>query len=996
MSNRKKRLLTAVISSVVLLVAPGSASAYVYWSNSGGAPTIGRANTDGSSANQSFLSGLTGTPAFMDLQGDWVYWGTSGSAGPIGRAKVSGSSSTPSFMTFSSNARTGVEVTGTRIYWSDNTKKVLWADPSCPDPPATSTCKRANVATFSSGTAYPVDLAYSGGYAYWSQGSSIYRLAVSEATPVASLTATANPAAWKSSPGGTTSIQGIATDGTYIYYVDSTNAKIGRVTIADGTLDANFVTNLATGISSPATPTVFGLDVDSNYIYWTDTANDVIGRASVSGSAAPVGNFITGATDPYGVVVGGPFGTLSPSNQSFGSQPVAGGATTAETFTLSSSGASALSIDSAGITLTGADPSQFAISGGTCVAGSTSLASGQSCTVTVTFDPSSEGSKSASLSIATNDGTKVSTLSGSGTVPAGSFGPSTKDFGSRLPSAGPTAPETFVLSSTGSGNLSIDSGGITIGGADASEFLISGGSCAAGSTSMASGGSCTVTASFDPSAIGEKSATLQVATNDGLKTAALTGSGWDGRFLFWTSDDSGPGFSVGRSLTTGGEVNEAFAPGLVGEAGLMAGGENRIYWGTEREYASGSARIGRAAIDGSDTLPQWQLFGSSAQDRGAVTTYGRQLFWLTRYKAGSSEIGVAEAPDGGHSGQFITGDALGSNSRGIVADQSGIYWSRAGAIYRANLDGSGAALWKTTGATGIEGLAIDSSYVYYAARADGFIGRVAKSNQTDDPTFVTNLATGISGASTPQPHGVTVDASFVYWADRANGTIGRAPISGSNAPSGNFVAGLDQPTGVAIAYAAPEATVDPWGIPFGEQDVLAGSSASQTVTVTSSGLDSLVVGTPVLSGIDASDFALDSSGCAGVLLSAGSSCQMTISFDPSSVGSKVAAITVPSNSSLSPETVSLAGSGVDPGLPVARIDGRPKKAVTQTAATFRFSSGASGVTFECRLDGRPWAGCASPKIYRSIAFGQHVFKVRAVTALRTGVPVSYSWTIKRK
>ncbi len=113
-----------------------------------------------------------------------------------------------------------------------------------------------------------------------------------------------------------------------------------------------------------------------------------------------------------------PAGSLSPSYSAFGSRLVSAGLSSAATFTLVSNGNHGLTIPEDGINLTGADPDQFQVTGGTCSAASTSLAQYQSCTVTVAFDPSSTGSKVAALEIQTNDGTKTATITGTGTATA--------------------------------------------------------------------------------------------------------------------------------------------------------------------------------------------------------------------------------------------------------------------------------------------------------------------------------------------------------------------------------------------------------------------------------------------------------------------------------------------------------------------------------------------------------------------------------------------------
>jgi hypothetical protein len=47
--------------------------------------------------------------------------------------------------------------------------------------------------------------------------------------------------------------------------------------------------------------------------------------------------------------------------------------------------------------------------------------------------------------------------------------------------------------------------------------------------------------------------------------------------------------------------------------------------------------------------------------------------------------------------------------------------------------------------------------------------------------------------------------------------------------------------------------------------------------------------------------------------------------------------------------------------------------------TFRFGGGETGVRYECRLDGGSWGRCTSPKVYRHLKPGRHVFEVRTVT-----------------
>ena len=46
-------------------------------------------------------------------------------------------------------------------------------------------------------------------------------------------------------------------------------------------------------------------------------------------------------------------------------------------------------------------------------------------------------------------------------------------------------------------------------------------------------------------------------------------------------------------------------------------------------------------------------------------------------------------------------------------------------------------------------------------------------------------------------------------------------------------------------------------------------------------------------------------------------------------------------------------------------------------ATFTFTSTIAGSTFKCKLDGRSWLACASPKSYSKLTQGTHTFRVKA-------------------
>ena len=67
-----------------------------------------------------------------------------------------------------------------------------------------------------------------------------------------------------------------------------------------------------------------------------------------------------------------------------------------------------------------------------------------------------------------------------------------------------------------------------------------------------------------------------------------------------------------------------------------------------------------------------------------------------------------------------------------------------------------------------------------------------------------------------------------------------------------------------------------------------------------------------------------------------------------------------------------------PAAPETTVAKKPKLKGNPTA-TFKFTSSISGSSFECKLDKKKFAKCRSPKTYKKLKPGKHVFKVRAVS-----------------
>ena len=88
------------------------------------------------------------------------------------------------------------------------------------------------------------------------------------------------------------------------------------------------------------------------------------------------------------------------------------------------------------------------------------------------------------------------------------------------------------------------------------------------------------------------------------------------------------------------------------------------------------------------------------------------------------------------------------------------------------------------------------------------------------------------------------------------------------------------------------------------------------------------------------------------------------------------------------------GAG-DKAPPRTTIDAGPGPTAYTSSATFSFTSNENGSRFSCRVDGGPFAPCASPMSYGGLADGAHTFQVRATDLSGNSDPTSASrtWTV---
>jgi hypothetical protein len=224
--------------------------------------------------------------------------------------------------------------------------------------------------------------------------------------------------------------------------------------------------------------------------------------------------------------------SVTPSPLDFG-DVLTGTSSAPRTVTITNNFRAGISVSD--ISITGVDAAQFSLSlgdgtGGTCGTLPVALAAGADCTVSVTFSPTAAAARSASLDIASDGGDKSLALSGTGIAPGTpgiSLSPTSKDFGSVTTSTS-SSPQAVTIGSTGTVDLVVNGIGLT--GTDAAEFSFdvgdgTGGTCGSTAPVIASGANCTVSVTFSPLSTGAKTASLDIASDGGDKSLALSGTG---------------------------------------------------------------------------------------------------------------------------------------------------------------------------------------------------------------------------------------------------------------------------------------------------------------------------------------------------------------------------------------------------------------------------------------------------------------------------------------
>jgi len=525
--------------------------------------------------------------------------------------------------------------------------------------------------------------------------------------------------------------------------------------------------------------------------------------------------------------------------------------------TLSNTGATSLS--NIVPTITGTNPSDFAISTGANACGA-SLAAGSSCSIYVTFTPASAASFSATLSVADSatGSPQTSSLTGTGTASNATLS---------SPVAFPNTPKgttsaALAATLTNTGNGALNNIVPTITGTNPSDFAISTGANACGAT-LAASSSCFIYVTFTPASATSFSATLSVADSaaGSPQTSSLTGTG------------TAPAASLTPSLpfpnTTSGSTSAALAATL---SNTGNGVLNNIV-----PTITGTNPSDFAISTGANACGASLAAGSSCSIYVTFTPASAASF--------SATLSVADSATGSPQTSSLTGTGISATTTAtltsVVTFPNTVVHVTSSAL-AATLTNTG-----TSSLTGIvpviTGINPDDFAITTGANACG-----------------ASLAAGASCSIyvTFTPSGVASFSATLSVADSATGS-----------PQIGYVLG----TGIAPANSASLTSV----VTF-PNTVVHVTSSALAATLTNTGSNTVTGIAPVITGINPDDFAISTGpNACGASLAAGASCSIYVTFTPSAAVSFSATLSVADSATGSPQIGYVLGTGIAPANSVS-------------------------------------------------------------------------------
>ena len=587
--------------------------------------------------------------------------------------------------------------------------------------------------------------------------------------------------------------------------------------------------------------------------------------------------------------------SLSPTSLDFAAQ-IVGTTSTPQTVTLTNSGNAPLSLT--GISLTGANAADYTLAN----ACATTLAAAAHCTITVTFNPTAAGTRSAAFVLTNNSSTPSISVPLMGTAvaatPAITLSPTSLNFASEMVGTAST-PQTVTLINSGNAPLSLT--GISLTGANAADYTLAN-ACA---TTLAAADHCAITITFNPTATGTRTAAISIASNAATSPSPLpiTGTGVSGPI-------SPPSTSVrvyaGRTPVSGANV-QIYTVGTTADASAAT----PLLFPPLVTDTTGSAVLGGYTCPSAQALVYLIATGGNP----GISASNPDLAMMT-----------AIGPCGS-----ITSAPLVVNELTTVAAVNALvsYMASATAV------GSGPADIAALGnaftlaaqfvdpATGTApGTGVPSGYTVPVATINTLGDILNACTASTGGTAGDGSACGtLFALATPPGKAIPTDsleASLAIAGTPAFNTYLLYSLTNTTQPFQPNLTSLPGDFGVRLLPAgltASTASINFGSAPFPLNPI---PLNSQTIVLTNNTSAPVAIGTPAITGdtthfgvtVGSLTFFSGQSNVCYLAIPAGGSCALVVSFIPDSSASFAATLTVPNSSSTPSISIALAGQGI--------------------------------------------------------------------------------------
>ena len=697
-----------------------------------------------------------------------------------------------------------------------------------------------------------------------------------------------------------------------------TNTGTAALTISQ--ISATGASFSVSGLSTPAT-LVAGASASFSALFSPTTVGNLTGNLTITSSDA--GN-PTMNVPLSGIGTAVPTGQLSaaPASVNFGT--VAVGASANQAIVLSNTGNAAVHISSFAVSGTA-----YQVSG---VTAPMTINPASSVTLTSSFTPTTTGSATGSLTVASDatDSSLAISLNGTGAQAGVSVSPTTYNFGSIV--QGQTKSQPFVLTNTGTAPLTISQ--ISVSGGT---FSVSGLTTPA---TVAAGGTASFNVLFAPSTSGSAAGTVTVTSNapNSPSTIALTGTGVAATVTLSASPatlnfgniNAGSSSSQTVTLTNSGNstvtisqvtVNAAnfTATGITAPSTLAAGQStpmNVTFSPTSTENVTGNITVSSSqgasavvAVSGSGVQPAISITPASFNFGSIVDGQTKsQSFTVTNTGTAALTISQISATGSGFSASGLTVPAavpVGGTATFAVQFAPTTAGSLTGTVNIASNAPSSptAVALSGTGTAATVTLSANPTSLSFAGINVG-----SSSSQTVTITNTGNSSAVISqvsvGAKDFATSGLTPPMTLAP-GQSSTLNVTFSPTTSENI-TGNITVSTSQGTSAVISVSGgsvqPAISVTPVSYSFG--NVVDGQTKSQAFTITNTGTATLTV-----SQLSVTGGAFSVSGLATpATIPAGSTETFDVQFAPTTVGSLTGTVSITSNAPSSP-TVALSGTG---------------------------------------------------------------------------------------